>query len=78
MLRGPDGKEHICINYTITNPQGRCRIYDKRPQVCRDFPRSPMDLERVSKWCTLRFFDEKGRVIDAQMDTSVKLTPLKA
>lgn len=68
----PDMKWRICFNYNIHSDH-HCKIYSNRPKECREYPRTPMDLERVAKWCSLQFIDEKGRVIDPQMDKSVKL-----
>ena len=75
-IRYPDGIERICFNYDIHSIK-HCKVYGKRPKECRDYPRTPMDLERVAKWCSLRFVDEHGKVIDAAMDKTVKLTRLE-
>lgn len=33
---------------------GKCRIYENRPQVCRDFPTHPIDIAALPR-CTYTF-----------------------
>lgn len=77
MLRADDMTEHICPYYTIKSNQ-HCTLFGskKRPRECAEFPRGPADLERVAKWCSIKFVDEKGVTVDGMMDKRVKLTPL--
>ena len=44
--------EHRCQHLT---DEGRCAIYEDRPQVCRDFPRHPADLITIEEHCGFRF-----------------------
>jgi uncharacterized cysteine cluster protein YcgN (CxxCxxCC family) len=62
---------HVCEAYT-TKSRLHCSVYDKRPKECREFPTGPTDLERVAKWCTLKFTDDQGRIVD--IDKNVKLS----
>jgi len=66
---------HICEFYSIKTVK-HCTIYERRPKECRDFPRSPADLERVQKWCSVKFMDERGVAISPFMETGLKLTPI--
>lgn len=52
-----------------------CTIYGTRPKVCRDFPRNPMDQERLSN-CGFWFTNEMGRIIDGYMDKRIRLTKI--
>lgn len=70
-----NGQYQRCKWYNLKAEQ-HCMIYDTRPQVCRDFPRSPLDLED-KPLCSYYFVDEKGRRIDAFMDKRVRLRLVK-
>jgi Fe-S-cluster containining protein len=39
--RGEYHIDHICKHLVKIGGMYRCRIYDKRPQICRDFPSKP-------------------------------------
>lgn len=73
------GHFHVCEFYTVNNPAGHCRLYGtgQRPKECTKFPRGPDDLDRVKQYCSIRFVDENGRVVDSWMDPNVRLTPVK-
>lgn len=73
----PDGKYRICQHYNI-HSNLHCKLYGKkeRPKDCINFPRGPMDLERVKKWCGFRFVDDKGCTVDGYMDKRVTLQRL--
>ncbi len=51
--------------------------YGQRPKECAEFPRGPDDLDRVKQYCSIRFVDENGRVVDSWMDPHVRLAPVK-
>ena len=68
------GHFHVCEHYTNLSSK-HCTVYANRPAECRSFPKYPMDLERVWRWCSFRFVDENGRVVDPYMEKDVKLTP---
>lgn len=62
----------FCDHYNPDATAGHCRIWNKRNQVCREFPRGPMDVLNKPQ-CSYMFFDEKGCRIDAYMDKRVRL-----
>ena len=66
---------HWCEHYSFTMMRGHCTVYGTqlRPRECAEFPRGPMDLERVAKECCIKFVDDKGRVVDGSMDKRVRL-----
>jgi Fe-S-cluster containining protein len=53
-----------------------CRIYHNRPEPCRLFPRTPMDIENKLS-CGYSFVDEYGRIVDGYMDKRVLLRLVK-
>jgi Fe-S-cluster containining protein len=73
----PDLTWRMCPFYNSKTAK-HCRIYDKRPKECREYPRGPMDLARVNKVCGINFVDEKGITVDAYQDKRVTLTRVKA
>ena len=70
------GHFHVCGMYDASTDK-HCRLHGKpnRPKECIEYPSCPMDLERVWRWCTYKFVDELGRVVDPYMQKNVKLTP---
>ena len=70
-------KDHYerCRWYDLKTEK-HCTMYGARPKVCRDFPRSPMDI--VNKpLCGYYFVDAQGRVVDSYMDRRVTLRLVK-
>jgi hypothetical protein len=65
---------HVCEAYTNLSDK-HCTIYNNRPKECREFPRDPADLERVKQWCSLKFVDNKGRIVEGLVDINGK--PIK-
>jgi len=66
-----NGQYKKCIHYD-TDKERHCTIYKNRPQECRDFPRSPMELVNKPS-CGYWFVDEAGNCVDGWMDKRVRL-----
>lgn len=64
-----------CQHYDVDREK-HCTIHVKRPQTCRDFPRSPMDVANKPQ-CGYWFADERGHKMDGFMDLRVKLRRVK-
>lgn len=49
-----------CPHFSYVDGWGRCAIYDRRPQMCRDFPRIPEDVLGLPE-CGYWFFEARQR-----------------
>jgi len=71
-----DGNYKRCIFYNLKVDK-HCTAYDARPQVCRDFPRAPIDVQD-KPICGFRFLDDKGCVVDGYEDPRTRLRLIHA
>ncbi len=74
LFRKETGKYEYCEHYD-PNREKHCIIWAKRPKMCREWPRGPMDILNKPE-CSYQFYDENGRRIDAYMDRRVRLQRL--
>ena len=70
------GRYEYCQHYD-PHREKHCTIWHKRPKMCREWPRGPMDILNKPE-CSYQFYDEHGRKIDAYMDPRVRLQRLGA
>jgi len=56
-----DGEK--CPHSKLRGGKGFCKIYNKRPKWCRDFPTSPYDIISIPN-CGYYFVDESGYRVD--------------
>jgi len=66
------GIYRLCEKFDGTKEK-HCMIWNKRPKMCKEYPRGPMDIINKPE-CSYEFFDENGRKYDCYMDERVRLT----